>query len=301
VTIIAGPLPTPTAPDQKLTPTVDRRARYSHLSVGLLAAGDGAVTAAPSPDMTVRVAAISGALIDDGVSFGAGKYWFESDAQATVTLDAADGSLPRIDLIVAKVQDTDAGDGSLTPQLTKVTGTPNASPTAPATPARCLALAQISVPAADTTISSGQITDVRTFAGTVARCGVRLHKTASSVATASITAISWSDELEDTDGFWSSGTTVTVPAGKDGVYAITFVTEGAFTGSHSFVDVNIASTTLASFPGSFRQMIDAQDDKGLISIVTPLAAGDSFTLRVYHETGSTVTFESYLSVYRVSP
>jgi hypothetical protein len=165
MTIIAGPLPTPTSGDKKITPTVDRRARYSHLTAGVLATGDGQVTAAPTPDMTVRVAAISGALIDDGVSFGDGKYWFESDAQATVgPVTASDPGNPRIDLIVAKVQDTDAGDGSLTPQLTYITGTPAASPAAPAVPARCLALAEVRIDAAATTITSGKITDRRVVA-----------------------------------------------------------------------------------------------------------------------------------------
>jgi hypothetical protein len=168
MTIIAGPLPTPTTPDKTITPAVDRRMRYAGLSPGLLAAGDGATTQNGTPDMRVLVAAISGCLVDDGLAFGAGKYWIESDAQVTVgPLAASDPGNPRIDLIVAKVQDTDAGDGSLTPQITYVTGVAAASPSVPATPARCEALYQVAVAAGATTIVNANLTDVRRFSAPV--------------------------------------------------------------------------------------------------------------------------------------
>lgn len=168
MTIIAGPLPTPTAPDKKITPAVDRRMRYAGLSPGLMAAGDGVATQTGTPSMSVLVAAISGCLVDDGLAFGHGAYWFESDAQATVgPLAASDPGNPRIDLVCARVHDTDQGDADLTPALVVVAGTPAASPSVPATPARHEALYQVLVGAGVTTIVNANLTDVRRFAAPI--------------------------------------------------------------------------------------------------------------------------------------
>ena len=133
---------------------------------------------------------------------------------------------------------------------------------------------------------------------TLTRHGVRLHKTASSVGTASVTAISWSDEREDTDGYWSSGTTVTIPAGMAGVYGITFVSTGVLTG-RSFLEV-IATSTLTDIAPRWRSYIEPNEDIDTATVVTPLAVGDSFLCNVFHGTGSSVTFESWLSAYRIS-
>lgn len=89
-------------------------------------------------------------------------FFFESDAQEIIALNAADGTNPRIDRIVARldrVQDKIS--------LEKLTGTPAASPASPSltqdTNTWELPLARISVPAADTSIDAGQVTDERVF------------------------------------------------------------------------------------------------------------------------------------------
>lgn len=76
-------------------------------------------------------------------------------AQTDTTLDAADGTNPRIDVIQVK-----ASDGT----VSKKTGTAAASPVAPTPDAGNYALARVSVPANDTAITNNQITDVRQFA-----------------------------------------------------------------------------------------------------------------------------------------
>lgn len=68
-----------------------------------------------------------------------------------VTISAADGTHPRIDLVYAKEDGT----------IDVVTGTPAASPTVPSLPANSCALAQVLVGTSVTTIASGNITDVR--------------------------------------------------------------------------------------------------------------------------------------------
>lgn len=133
----------------------------------------------------------------------------------------------------------------------------------------------------------------------ITRRGVRLHKTASLVATGSSTPIGWSDEREDTDGFWSAGTTVTIPAGMAGVYVITFVTQGPITAGRAFLEIALTST-LTDIPPRFRSYMEAAEDIDTATGVVPLAVGDSFVTNVFHSTGSSVTFESWLSCYRIS-
>ncbi len=108
-----------------------------------------AVTAQGTPDMTVAVAAGT-IVVNDG-----------SPARGTVsggnvTITAADGSNPRIDLIVSNASGT----------LSSTDGTAAAEPVYPAIPANSVVLAAIFVPASDTDIDSNQITDKRVITAT---------------------------------------------------------------------------------------------------------------------------------------
>ncbi len=90
-------------------------------------------------------------------------YFYEIYSSAmTVTLDTADPTLPRIDRIILKL---DTGDVARSIIVTKLTGTPAASPTAPlltqAGNVFEISLAEVTVPAGATTIVSGNITDER--------------------------------------------------------------------------------------------------------------------------------------------
>lgn len=135
----------------------------------------------------------------------------------------------------------------------------------------------------------------------VLRHGVRLHKGVSAVGSASTSAITWGDERQDTDGYWSAGTTVTIPAGMAGIYAISFSVAAAVTG-RSFVQISPTIVSgLLDVPSEWRIPMDATEDRGLISVTTPLGVGDSFVCEVFHSTGGAVNFESLLSCYRISP
>lgn len=100
-----------------------------------------AVTAQGSPDMTVAVAA--GTVMSNGVPFAV--------AAGNVTITAADGTNPRIDLVVVNSSGTKAAR----------TGTAAANPKPPARTANDVVLASIDVPASDTTIGATQIDDKR--------------------------------------------------------------------------------------------------------------------------------------------
>lgn len=96
--------------------------------------------------MTWNVAAHSGVL-DTQTSALAGPYSYATDGTDTGTITAADPTNPRIDIVYVKAND-DVLDGSgiVGGQVLYAAGTPAASPSAPATPARSMVLATISVP-----------------------------------------------------------------------------------------------------------------------------------------------------------
>lgn len=100
-----------------------------------------AVTAQGSPNMTVAVAA--GTVISNDVPFAV--------TAANGTITAADGTNPRLDLVVI----TSAG------AIAVRAGTAGANPKPPARTANDVVLAVVYVPASDTTIATNQITDLR--------------------------------------------------------------------------------------------------------------------------------------------
>ncbi len=131
----------------------------------------------------------SGTVYVPGTSSGTqGVYVCTSDATVNLSLDAADGSNDRIDLIVARIKDSfyDAGPDDEW-ALEVVTGTPAGTPSAP-TPTfdSFETLAEVLIPA--TATSPGTITDTRRYV----------------VATGGILIVADEDELPSTglyDGF----------------------------------------------------------------------------------------------------
>lgn len=116
-----------------------------------------------SPNMSVNVAP-GQCFVPGTEGTKQGTYSCVNDANRNVTITAADGTNPRIDLIVARVQDTQYSGGTNTWSLAVVTGTPAGSPAAPTAPANSLTLAQIAVGAGVTSIVTANITDRRFFA-----------------------------------------------------------------------------------------------------------------------------------------
>jgi hypothetical protein len=94
----------------------------------------------------------------------AGGYVSTLASQATLTVQTADPTNPRIDLVVAYVDD--AGSSSSYGAIEIITGTAAPSPSAPSTPANSTTLGQLTIPATTTSITSGMITDQRTFTTT---------------------------------------------------------------------------------------------------------------------------------------
>ena len=131
---------------------------------GICTTGSLLVSAQASPNMSVQVAAGWAAVIGTLTSTQ-GVYLSYNDAATNLTVAAADPTNPRIDRVVLTV--SDAYYSGLLNQVAfqVVTGTPAASPTAPAVPAMSISLATIAVAAGATSISSGNITDTRVASG----------------------------------------------------------------------------------------------------------------------------------------
>jgi hypothetical protein len=86
----------------------------------------------------------------------------------------ADGTNPRIDYVIARVQDTEYSDATNSFTIDFVNGTPAASPSLPIPPARCIILAILNIPANLTAITNGHIVEARTLAGAPRRARGRV-------------------------------------------------------------------------------------------------------------------------------
>lgn len=121
------------------------------------------VQRAAGANMSVDVAA-GYAWIRGTESAHQGAYHVYNDGTVNLSVAASDATNPRIDLVIAKVQDAFYSGATRTASVTVVTGTPAASPTDPTLPANALVLARVRVPATSTSVVTANITDVRTRA-----------------------------------------------------------------------------------------------------------------------------------------
>lgn len=126
----------------------------------LPAGGASALQVAASSGMNITVNP-GFCVVPNSTSSLYGGYRFGLTSQGTLTVAASDPTNGRIDLVVAQV--TDNGDATSFAQFELVTGTPAPSPAAPSAPSNSITLAQIVVGAGVSTITSGNITDQRTW------------------------------------------------------------------------------------------------------------------------------------------
>ena len=154
------------------------------------------VTQNGTPNMSVNVAA--GACFIRGTEAASqGVYHFYCDATVNLSIAAADPTNARRDLIVAQVRDAGYSGSDNDARLFVVTGTPSGSPADPAVPANSLVLARVAVAAGATTITTANITDLRTYArpwnaawGQVAVATRTSGQTISSTSAADLTGLS---------------------------------------------------------------------------------------------------------------
>lgn len=165
-------------------------------SEGVLGDGLEVTQRAAGTNMSVDVAAGVCAVVGDDTA-EQGTYLCKSTVVENVVLDAAPGGgNTRIDRIIAQVRDgTVLGNSTHDWVITKVTGTPAGSPSAPALPASAISLATVSITAGVVAVTDAMITDARAVGGVSASLdddSVTTGKIADGAVTADkIAADSW--------------------------------------------------------------------------------------------------------------
>lgn len=121
--------------------------------------GVGAMAVSPGSGLAVTVAA--GYCCVPAASALNGGYVFGAMTSQSLTLAAADPTNPRWDGVCAVVNDTGTSASSCSLEI--VTGTPAGSPSFPSLPATSLLLAWVSVANGAASITTGNITDERSY------------------------------------------------------------------------------------------------------------------------------------------
>ena len=134
-------------------------------TTGIINSASLEVTANSPVGMSVLVASGWAAIVGD-IQPNQGTYVAYNDATVTLPIIAANPTNARIDLVCVTVNDSYYSGATDNVVIQVVAGTPAGSPVAPATPDNSLALAEVYVGAAVLSITSGDITDIRTLVTT---------------------------------------------------------------------------------------------------------------------------------------
>ncbi|MGW3195211.1 hypothetical protein ACWDBD_11620 [Streptomyces sp. NPDC001118] len=130
--------------------------------LGGVIGGAGLIVAAGT-GMTVTVQPGS-YVVPNSTTPTAGGYVSTLPSLATLTVQTADPSNPRIDIVVAFV--SDVGSSASFGAVEIITGTAAPTPVAPSAPPNSITLGTLTIPAGTTVITSGMIADQRPFTTT---------------------------------------------------------------------------------------------------------------------------------------
>lgn len=264
---------------------------------GVVATGDLAVS--PGIALAVQIAA-GEAIIAGTDAAGQGNYLFKSDAIVFVNLAAAPASgHSRIDLIVAQILDQDQNGGtSNLGEVVAVTGTSatTGSQVAPATPPTCIVLAQVLVGPLAGGITSGNITDERTFTGSPSGTLICTAQTIVASGGGSNTLITNMVGLSGTlkNGMTRSANGLLIPAGSPTrPYRVSYqlmwqAAAGGVTAAGEYVAIvtrTTSGTTTAVFSSEQHGAAGENPSPGG-SVELPLAAGDLVQLQGFQTSGS---------------
>lgn len=246
-----------------------------------------------TPDMSVDVATGKGILAGDESTYQ-GSYFVENRGTTNLAISAADGTNPRIDLVVAKVEDSGYSGATDEWSLAIVTGTPAASPVAPTQPATSLVLASVLVAAASSDVDDADITDSRTKIGPLPYSpGVKATRTTGQAITLSThTALFLSGStLWDTDSFHGSpATDFVVPAGRAGRYSLVGACEWATTTGSAQRSIHF------TINGTDYNPVRVEATTSRIKMVTAgefmLEVGDIVQLQVWQNQTSSLTIDA---------
>ena len=204
------------------------------------------VTAQGSPNMTVNAGTGWCSIVSS--TSNAGVYVGYNDAPVILTITTSDATNPRIDLIVATVNDQaySGVTNNITYQV--IAGTPAGSPAVPSTPSNSIALAQIAVAAGATSITSANITDVRvaTFSN-MANAGTQLvHLSANGSALGASGNVFGATNRPLLTAGRSYEITIQLPFTKTTTGTVTWRLTSSTTNGFSFGAMNVADSVTAN-------------------------------------------------------
>jgi hypothetical protein len=205
--------------------------------------------------MNVFVAA-GWAVVVGNIQPGMGAYTFYNDAPVLLTITTANATEPRIDLIVATVNDSFYSGSANNVVYQVIAGTPASSPTVPATPPNSIALASVYVGAAVLSINSGNITDLRVSVTTNLPVGDLTGVTAGT-------------------GLTGGGTSGTVTLAIDSTVA-------TLTGSQALTNKDLTAGS-NTFPSSLATLTGSQ------TLTNKILTAPQVNLGVNAQTGTTYT------------
>ena len=179
---------------------------------GIVNSGDFLVSQrAGTPDLSVDVAA--GEVVIIGTEDAAqGSYIATSDTVTNLVIGTPPGANSRIDIVVAKIQDSEYSGATDAFSLAVVEGVVDPSPVAPAVPANGVKLAEVLVASTDSTVVNSMITDTRptlTIQSTTAQTADRLTTARDISLTGDATGTT------SFDGSANAAITVTLPNAAD--------------------------------------------------------------------------------------
>ena len=289
-----------------------RRAVGSVLNTagGVVALGDLAVTGGYGV-MAIAVAAGS-VWIPGTTTTAQGTYYCFNDASVSLAIAAASATNPRIDTIVAQVEDAAYAGATNAWKLAVVTGTATVGATlanltgAGAVPASSLVLAYVLVAANATTITAGAVQDNRIFArpnlpmrsNPAGRCYLNTNKSPAT----GLFAANWATTYAYGGMTVGATTGLTVPV--SGYYQI----NGASTATQSSYPfvwwIGIAVNGSAVSQGTCAQGTAAATTCSTVNDVLYVTAGQAITLSVVLSTlianANSGQYNTYLSATLVS-
>lgn len=273
----------------------------------VVAATDLQVSQNGTPNMSVNVAAGQCVLPNtQNTTYGGVYSGALNDATVNLTIAASDPTNPRIDLIVAQVEDAAYSGGNNDWKLAVVTGTPAASPSPPTAPANSISLAQVRVNANVTSITSGVITDVRpSLASTAQLAGQLLQSTGLTGAQAVSRLVGAVNGAAPASGSFNTGDFVLDLAGllrlcTAGGSPGTWMPSGLPRIAETIISSSTASINFSSIPQTFRHLLlmtgsvnsDQSASQNLVGQFNGDSATDYATWRLTCNTGGTTATAS---------
>ncbi|MGN6870299.1 MAG: hypothetical protein ACTHMY_18065 [Solirubrobacteraceae bacterium] len=124
-----------------------------------------------------------------------GDYFGFNDAQVTLGISSANPTNPRIDLPCLTVMDAEYAGSANQVVLQVVTGTAGATPAPPTIPQNSIVLSSVWVPAAASSIVSGDLNDLRPFSSTFGRTGHTNIAASQSTSSTTYTTLTTPDQV----------------------------------------------------------------------------------------------------------